>query len=340
MEAVERGWLPDPFIRYGIRRLLRQKLDLERHGGPTAMAGRRAGLLRSMEEAPLALHAEDANRQHYELPPEFFQIVLGPRLKYSCAWWEPGTADLGHAEADMLALTAKRARLADGQRILELGCGWGSLTLWMAEHLPNAQILAVSNSAAQRQFILNRAAERGYTQVEVVTADMNDFALTQRFDRVVSVEMFEHMRNWALLLERITSWLAPEGELFVHHFCHRDLLYFYELDGRDDWMARHFFTGGMMPALDLLGSLEGLLRVEEQWAVNGVHYEKTCRAWLTRQDACRDRILPLFEAVYGRDAARWFERWRLFFLACAELFAYAGGTEWLVGHYRLISRGE
>jgi len=341
MEAVERGWVPDPVVRAGIRRLLREKLALERRGGPAAMEARREALLANLERAAVALHTDEANRQHYELPPAFFEAVLGAQLKYSCALWEAGVRTLDQAEEAMLELAAERAGLADGQRILELGCGWGSLSLWMARRYPNARIVAVSNSANQRRFIEARAVARGVTNLAVVTADMNEFAPDGAFDRVVSVEMFEHMRNWPGLLERVGGWLAPGGRLFLHVFCHRETPYFFEVDGRSDWMARHFFTGGLMPSEDLVARCARTLRVERQWRVSGTHYARTCRAWLERQDAKRAELMPLFERTYGRaDAARWFERWRVFFLACEELFAFGGGNEWYVTHARLARRDD
>jgi cyclopropane-fatty-acyl-phospholipid synthase len=339
MEAVERGWMPDPVVRAGIRRLLARKLAEEGRGGPAAIRARREERLAAMRDSAVALHTRDANTQHYELPPAFFQRVLGPRLKYSCALFERPETTLAQAEEAMLALTAARAGLADGLRVLELGCGWGSWSLWMAEHYPRAAITAVSNSAPQRAFIEGRAAALGLTNLEVVTADMNRFDTAARFDRVVSVEMFEHMRNWPELMRRVAGWLAPGGQLFLHVFCHREHPYFYEVDGRSDWMARHFFTGGLMPSEDLIGECAEGWVLEQQWRVHGAHYARTLLAWLARQDANRDALMPLFTQVYGAGAARWFERWRLFFLACAELFAYGGGEEWFVTHARLRPAG-
>jgi cyclopropane-fatty-acyl-phospholipid synthase len=340
MELVERGVVPDALVRAGIRRLCERKLAAVRSGGPEAMARRDEAVRAAMRAAPIALHTREANVQHYEVPAAYYERVLGPRLKYSSALWD-GASTLAEAEEAMLAVTAERAGLADGQRILELGCGWGSLTLWMAEHYPAARILAVSNSATQRVFILERAAQRGLTNVEVVTADMNAFAPPEgaRFDRVVSVEMFEHMRNWEALLERIRGWLTPEGALFVHVFCLRDATYFYEVDGRSDWLARHFFTGGLMPAEDLLERCATGYRLDGRWRVNGTHYERTSLAWLARQDAARDALMPVMAATYGAaDAARWFRRWRVFHLACADLFGLNGGEDWFVSHARLVPR--
>lgn len=290
---------------------------------------------------PIALRTDAANEQHYEVPAEFFRLVLGPRLKYSACLWEPGTESLAAAEEAMLRLTCARAGIVDGMRVLDLGCGWGSLTLWVAEHFPACRIVAVSNSAGQRQFIEQRCAERGFANVSVVTADINDFRPDESFDRVVSVEMFEHVRNHALLLERIAGWLAPGGRLFAHIFTHRDFAYTYEAESEDDWMARWFFTGGMMPSRDWLGRFAAHLAIERDWHLPGTHYERTLNAWLETLDARQDRVRSLFAATWGADAADlWYRRWRLFFLGSAETFGYADGNEWGVSHYLLAPREE
>jgi cyclopropane-fatty-acyl-phospholipid synthase len=281
-----------------------------------------------------------ANRQHYEVPAEFFEVVLGRNLKYSSALWDPGTASLDDAEARMLALTCERAGLADGQRILDLGCGWGSLALFAAERHPGARITAVSNSASQGAFVRARAAARGLGNVEVVTADVNRFAPPGRFDRVVSVEMFEHVRNWPELLRRVRGWLEPGGRLFVHVFAHRRFAYPFEVDGDGDWMARHFFTGGIMPSHELLARVGGPLEVEARWLVPGTHYQRTAEAWLRRLDSGFPRaVAALARALPRREAELQARRWRIFFLACAELFGFAGGEEWVVSHHRLAPAG-
>lgn len=333
LALAEHAWVPDPWIRTGIRALLRRRLDGLR-GDATAEA-RLASFTARMNASPIALSVAAANDQHYEVPAEFFQRVLGPRLKYSCALWEPETATLAEAEDAMLAITCDRAGLADGQRVLELGCGWGSLSLWMATHYPAADILAVSNSHSQREFIMSRARALGLANLRVVTADMNDFEPHHHVDRIVSVEMFEHMRNHGLLLRRMAQWLTPSGEAFIHVFCHRDTPYFFDVADDSDWMAKHFFTGGMMPSLPLLGVFDDALQVRAQWTVNGLHYGKTLLAWLARLDAARPEILEIFGRTYGDNADIWVQRWRLFLLACAELFAYQEGKEWFVAHYRL-----
>lgn len=335
-QQAELGRVPDAVTRLAIRRLLAARLAENARGGVEAQRERQAALLEAMRHSPIALVPEAANEQHYEIPAELFEIVLGPRLKYSACVWPSGETTLAEAEEVALALTCERAELRDGQTILELGCGWGSLSLWMAERYPSSSILAVSNSSAQRTFIEARRNARRLANLEVVTADMNVFSTDRRFDRVVSVEMFEHMRNWEALCGRIAGWLAPDGKAFVHVFCHRAWPYLFETAGATDWMGRHFFTGGLMPSDDLLPLTCAGLRVERRWAIDGRHYARTLLAWLANHDAARDRLEPILARTYGAgEARRWFGRWRLFFLACAELFAWSGGSEWYVAHYRL-----
>ncbi|HBL30056.1 MAG TPA: SAM-dependent methyltransferase [Acidobacteria bacterium] len=332
IDFAERGLLPEALIRYGIRRLLRQRLREIAHPQPARRSAEFADALRTM---PIAINTTDSKEQHYEVPTRFYELCLGPRLKYSSCLYATGRETLAAAEEAMLALTCERARLDDGQRILELGCGWGSLTLWMAEKYPRARITGVSHSRTQREHILAQAARRGLGNVNIITCDMREFDSTAAaYDRVVSVEMFEHVRNYAVLLDRIASWLLPGGHLFVHVFCHRELTYAFEDNGPGDWMARHFFTDGLMPAAGLLPAFQGPLTLTGQWPVSGVHYQKTSEAWLQNLDASRGAALALFEQVYGRGQGRlWLERWRIFFLACAELFGAAGGDEWRVQHY-------
>jgi cyclopropane-fatty-acyl-phospholipid synthase len=344
IEAAERGLVPDAVIRRSMRALC-EGWAREQEALPAAERGRRrTEFARAASSGPIAPVPAAANEQHYEVPAAFFDLVLGARRKYSSCHFGPETGDpalppaarLDAAEESALARTAEHADLANGQRVLELGCGWGSLTLWMAERFPASRITAVSNSASQRLHIEGRAKETGLRNVRVITADMNGFAPDGRFDRVVSVEMFEHMRNWRELLARIAGWLEADGRLFLHFFCHRSESSVYGTEGPENWMGRHFFTGGIMPARDLLAAYEADLAVEADWWWNGRHYRDTAEAWLANLDARRAEAMPVLAETYGpRDAERWFHRWRLFFLSCAELFGLREGEEWGVGHYRL-----
>lgn len=329
--ALEHRVLPDSALRSMARTSCRIRLRQERRGGAPALGQRRHALLRELSTGPLAESTPLANDQHYEVPAEFFTAVLGPRIKYSCAWWDETTPDLAAAEEAMLALTAERAGLADGQSVLELGCGWGSLTLWMLERFPTLRVTAVSNSAGQRRYIEARALALGFAdRLQVVTCDINDFDPGARYDRVVSVEMFEHLRNYQELFARISGWLQPDGRLFAHVFSHRDLAYRY----RDGWMARNFFTGGTMPSHDLFESFDRDLHLEERWVVDGTHYARTARAWLANLDAHRDEALSALAAVPGSETAeRRLARWRLFFIGCEELWGFRKGQEWQVTHH-------
>ena len=331
---TEQGLVPDNVIRGGIRRLLRARLAHLRADDIELAAETTARFIADMNSAPIAPLPHKANEQHYELPPEFFAHTLGPNRKYSCCDWAGDAMDLAGAESEALANTAKRAQLADGQQILELGCGWGSLTMHMAQRFPRAAIVAVSNSGPQREYITREAKRRGLENIEVITCDMNTFATARRFDRVVSVEMFEHMRNYSRLFESIRDWLVPDGKFFMHIFVHRAVPYAFEDRDADDWMSRHFFSGGMMPSAGLPLHFQDHLRLERQWNWSGTHYEKTANAWLENLDSCREQVLPILEASYGRDSAEvWLQRWRIFFMACAELWGFRAGQEWLVSHY-------
>ena len=338
IELVENGRIPDLLTRAGIRLLLLQRLREQAQEGPDQEWQAMMTFVEEMRQSPIALHTQEANEQHYELPPRFFELVLGPHLKYSCCHFPEGVTELEHAEASMLTLTCERAQLQDGQQILELGCGWGSLSLWMAKHYPNSSILAVSNSRPQREFIESRAQELSLTNLSVQTCDMNDFTTEQHFDRVVSVEMFEHMRNWQSLLERISNWLKPEGKLFIHIFSHRRYAYAFSSEGDSNWMGRYFFTGGIMPSNDLLLYFQKDLLLEQHWVLSGVHYQRTADAWLQVMDSQKGEILQTFRETYGKDADVWFQRWRMFFLATSEVWGFRGGNEWLISHYLFNNR--
>lgn len=329
--AVERAPVPDAITRMGVGYLVgraRRRLEAEAGDGEADFAA-------GMTLHPIAANTAEANAQHYEVPADFFRLVLGPRLKYSSCLYETAGASLAQAEESALAQTCLHADLADGQDVLELGCGWGSLTLWMAERYPNSRITAVSNSGSQRAAIEAAAAARGLGNVTVITADMNAFTPSGRFDRVVSVEMFEHMANWRALLARVADWLNADGRLFLHVFTHKDRPYRFDMADRDDWIAQHFFTGGIMPSHRLIRHFPDLFEVEAEWCWSGDHYRRTAMDWLANFDRNAAAIETVLRTVYGADAKLWKRRWRLFFLATAGLFGERGGAVWGVSHYRL-----
>ena len=330
VHALEGAPFPDAMTRTGVRWLVEQTRRRLAAAPPTL----ESAFARDMALRPIAENTREANEQHYELPAEFFALALGPRRKYSCCLYRLGD-DLETAEIRSLAATCRHADLQDGQSILELGCGWGSLSLWMAEQYPSARITAVSNSHSQRRYIEDEAAMRGLGNLKVITADMNSFSIDQTFDRVLSVEMFEHMSNWAALLTRVRGWLKPQGRLFVHVFTHASTPYRFDVDDPNDWVAQHFFAGGVMPSHGLIGRFGDLFEVEDDWRWNGLNYERTALDWLANYDRNAAEVMEVLRPVYGREAKLWFRRWRLFFLATAGLFGHQGGTVWGVSHYRL-----
>ncbi len=330
------GLVPDFLIRKGIRHLLTAKLREEGRGTVEERAERFSAFRAGLDTSPIAVNTADANEQHYQVPTEFYLNSLGPRLKYSSGYWPSAKTTFLESEEAMLALTCERAELKDGQKILELGCGWGSLTFWMAEHYPKASITAVSNSYTQRLHLEAEALRRELYNVRVITADMNSFAPPEpgTYDRVVSVEMFEHMKNYRELMKRIARWLKADGKLFVHIFTHREYAYHFEGKDPSDWITRYFFSGGTMPSHDLLLYYQDDLRIERDWKVSGTHYARTSEAWLQTMDANEQIITPILEKTYGRENAdKWRAYWRIFFMSCAELWGYRNGEEWLVSHY-------
>jgi cyclopropane-fatty-acyl-phospholipid synthase len=335
--AMEKGWLPDTAIRMGIRRLCRQRLDSLNQGSLELNQKEASHYVAALKSSALAVHTREANEQHYEVPAEFFELVLGRHRKYSSGYWTDDCRDLSDAEELALTVSIARAEIVDGMQILELGCGWGSLTLAMASRFPNSKIVALSNSASQRESIENRAESRGLKNIHVITrniAEVDNLAQEfGHFDRVVSIEMFEHLRNYELLFKKVSDWLKPSGKLFTHVFSHKSFSYFFDTEGEDNWMGKYFFTGGQMPAHELFAHFQRDLTLEQQWAWDGTHYARTSEAWLDNMDQNHDQIMGIFRSVYGEQASVWFQRWRVFFMSCAELFNYDQGREWGVSHY-------
>lgn len=344
ISVMEQGMAPDFAIRVTIRQLLTRRAR-ELSGPPSELARRESAYVNSLRVSPLAVHTEEANRQHYEVPAAFFHLVLGQHKKYSCALFETPDVTLSQAEQAALTETIERAELKDGMEILELGCGWGSLSLEMAKRFPKSRIVAISNSHGQKSYIDELARTRGLKNLTVAVRDIGTFKDVHtefgHFDRIVSVEMFEHLRNYELLFRRINTWLKPNGKLFVHIFTHKSGSYFFDTEGTDNWMGRYFFTGGQMPSQSLLAEFQRDLRLEKQWSWNGAHYSKTSEAWLANLDSGRDQALKILAGTYGeKNALVWLNRWRVFFIACSELFNFRDGEEWFVSHYRFRKAGE
>lgn len=332
IRLIENGKLPDFMVRYCIRRLVNQRLQEEFAHDPEKQTLKFNQFINTLKQSLLAIDTDKANEQHYEVDAQFYDLCLGKRKKYSSCYYKANEG-IDQAEENMLALYIERGQFVDGQKILELGCGWGSLTLYLAEKLPNAQITGLSNSHSQREHIMAQAQKKGLTNINIITRDINEFEIDQKFDRVVSIEMFEHVRNYQQLFAKISSWLKEDGLLFVHIFCHRFLMYPFDTEGSDNWMGKYFFSGGQMPAADTFLYFQQQLNIESRWINNGQHYEKTANHWLENMDNNKTQVMELFKNIYGQDYNKWFHRWRIFFMSCAELFGYNKGNEWLVGHY-------
>lgn len=332
IQIAEKYFLPRWVLGQGIRRLLKMRLkELAKNAADPNFMPR---FLEQLKNSPLALETQAANTQHYEVPSEFFDLALGKRHKYSSCYWDATVKNLDEAEERMLWLVVNKAGLKDGMRVLDLGCGWGSLSLFISEFFPNCRVTGLSNSAIQRQWIMQTAKEKSFSNLTILTGDINTIEISEQFDRVFSIEMFEHLRNYQALFKKIRSWLSPQGQMFVHIFCHRQTPYLFETEGEDNWMGRYFFTGGIMPSFDLFESFGEDLFVKEKMFLSGRHYEKTAFAWEENMLLHQNEILKIFDRVYGKDdAVRWFHRWRIFFLACAYCFGFAKGSQWGVGHY-------
>ncbi len=331
---LEKNKIPDILIRKGIRSLLKQRLDQENKGNTETQQTHFMKLVEELKNSPIALNTVNANEQHYEVPTKFYQYCLGKHLKYSSGYWKDGVTDIDTSEKDMLELTCQRAELQDGQNVLELGCGWGSLSLFMASKFPKSTFTVVSNSRTQKLYIDEQAINRGLKNLTVITVDINVFNIDATFDRIVSVEMFEHMRNYQKLMQKACSFLKADGKLFVHIFTHKEYAYKFEVIDESDWMSKYFFTGGIMPSDNLLLYFNEHMSIEQHWHVNGTHYSKTSEAWLENMDKHKNEIMPMFETTYGKDQAlKWWVYWRIFYMSCAELWGYNDGNEWIVSHY-------
>jgi len=338
-QLLEKNLLPDFFIRIGIKRLLAQRLKEEDKGSNETNQAYLMQFIEELKQSPIAIHTQAANEQHYEVPTEFYRYVLGNRMKYSSGYWKSSQDDLNSSEENMLALSCKRAELQDGQEVLDLGCGWGSLTLYIAEKYPNCKITGVSNSKTQKEYIDSVCKQKGLKNVEIITQDMNEFQISKKFDRLMSVEMLEHMKNYQKLFERFASFLQPNGLFFIHIFSHIKYAYHFTVKDETDWMSRYFFTGGMMPSDHLFLYFQDHLKILKHWHVNGTHYQKTAEAWLSNMDKNKEKILPILEKTYGKEnTTKWWVYWRIFFMACAELWGYNNGEEWIVSHYLFAKR--
>ena len=332
LTIAELGLIPDVFIKTAVRFITKKRLN------ESGIHENKLNVIKSISEGGIAEKTDDANEQHYEVPPEFFKYALGKNLKYSCSFFDK-TDSLDEAEKSMIELYIERADIQEGHDILDLGCGWGSFSLYVAEKYPSVSITAVSNSKDQIAFIQNEAKRRGLFNIKASKMDVNNLDLDNKFDRIVSIEMFEHLRNYKLILNSLNSLLKPDGRLFVHIFCHKELTYFYEIKNSYDWMTKYFFEGGIMPSQDIFKYFDDELEVINQWDVNGNHYAQTCKAWLNNHYKNKDKILDIFDKHYDKPKI-WFNRWRIFFLSCEAFFAINNGREYFVSHYLFKKRNK
>lgn len=331
---LERDMTPDYLIRIGIRELLKEKIKFENSFSPEARKEKLISFIRELKKSPIAISIDKANEQHYEVPTEFFKLVMGDYMKYSCCMWDKDTKTLTQAEKKMLDLTIEKAQIKNGDNVLELGCGWGSLSLYIAGKFPQSNLTVVSNSKTQKEYIDSEAQKRNLKNLEVITCDMNEFYINKKFNRVISVEMFEHMRNYEKLLKKISGFMVKGATLFVHIFTHKEFAYYYDTEDEMDWIAKHFFTGGIMPSDNLLLYFQDDLKIENHWVINGRHYQKTAEAWLFNMKRNKNQVMKILEKTYGKgESKKWWVYWKVFFMACAELWGYNNGNEWLVSHY-------
>ena len=339
-KLLAQGWIPDFLIRFGVKILLRNKIKNQKIPNIEKRQSKKVEFVNNLKNQPIAIKTSEANEQHYELPPSFFEEILGDRLKYSCGYWDeflpPSDCanKLNQSEEAMLELTCSRADIKNGQKILDLGCGWGSLSIYMAENYPESKITALSNSSTQIEYINSIAKEKELDNLKAVIADINTYKSNNTFDRIISIEMFEHMRNYEALMSKLSKLLRNKGKLFIHIFSHHTYPFAYVNKSSSDWMARYFFAGGTMPSQDLLHYFLEDFHLENQWAVSGKHYKQTLEAWLYKMDNKKETIWPIFLEVYGKkEAKKWWNYWRTFFLSCAEFFGMNEGNEWFISHY-------
>ena len=333
--TIGSGFLPDLLIRLGVRYLVRKRLKQSYSVDPETRQEKLKEFISALEKQPIAVNTKEANSQHYELPARFFEMVLGQHLKYSCSYFRSKRDTLDDAELNMLDLYVQRSQIRNGDRVLELGCGWGSLTLHLARNFPDCKIIALSNSKTQKDFIGQKMKTENIRNVEIIVEDINDFNIDKKFDRIVSIEMFEHVRNYKKLFKKIYNFLKKDGLLFIHIFSHKEIAYPFEAKDRSDWMSKYFFTGGTMPSSYLLTYFMHPFRVKDHWMVSGKQYYYTSCKWLDNMDKHRSEIIDLFKMVYGQDHKLWYQYWRIFFIAVAGLFGYGDGDQWLINHYLL-----